>query len=327
METFPLLCWADASAASMAPAVPSGPNPTALILLLASGAYGLAVFLVVRAALSLLGGATQERARDLKSYEENRLFLLRKRNAVFRNAEALVREFARRCRGSERLSQIRSALPLAERNQHWQPEEYLAVIQVESLLCGAGLGLFFWLVAGPVAGLIAGVFVFYLFGIIRLNALRETAASAKESIKKDLPFAVDIMSLIQGSGDPLDESVEIIAREAAGTPMGDLFSGVEAQMNENRPLEDALMDVAEQVQDEDFLEVASLLKESRKSGAELLQMLRNLSDQVRLKRQQWGEKVAAQAQVKIIFPGMIIMIGCMMVIIFPFLLQAIYRTN
>ncbi len=321
MEMYPVLCWAESSMTS------ASPNPAAIFLLLASLAYGLAVFLVVRALLSLLGGAARERTRDLKSYEENRLFLLRKYSFVFRNAEALVREFAHYCRGSARLEQVRSALPLAERNQHWQPEEYLGVIHVESFLCGAGLGIFFWLVAGPGVGVIAGFIVYHLFGIIRLNALRETAAQARESIKKDLPFAVDVMSLIQGSGDPLDESVEIIARETEGTPMGDLFGAVEAQMNENRPLEDALMDVAVQVQDDDFLEVASLLKESRKSGAELLQMLRNLSDQVRLKRQQWGEKVAAQAQVKIIFPGMIIMVGCMMVIIFPFLLQAIYRTH
>jgi hypothetical protein len=44
---------------------------------------------------------------------------------------------------------------------------------------------------------------------------------------------------------------------------------------------------------------------------------------MRLKRSQRGEKAAAEAEVSIIFPGMVLMIGCLLIVVAPFVLPAI----
>jgi hypothetical protein len=46
---------------------------------------------------------------------------------------------------------------------------------------------------------------------------------------------------------------------------------------------------------------------------------------MRIKRSQWGEKAAAEAEVQIVFPGMLIMIACLIVIIAPILLPAVFN--
>ena len=44
---------------------------------------------------------------------------------------------------------------------------------------------------------------------------------------------------------------------------------------------------------------------------------------MRIKRSQRGEKAAAEAQVNIVFPGMIVMIACLLVVIAPILLPPV----
>jgi hypothetical protein len=48
--------------------------------------------------------------------------------------------------------------------------------------------------------------------------------------------------------------------------------------------------------------------------------MRNQADQMRLKRSQWGEKAAAEAQVQMTFPAMIVMLACMLLVLGPFVL-------
>ncbi|MBY0526876.1 MAG: hypothetical protein K2R98_26015 [Gemmataceae bacterium] len=46
-----------------------------------------------------------------------------------------------------------------------------------------------------------------------------------------------------------------------------------------------------------------------------------------LKQSQWVEKETAEAQVMIVFPGMVIMLACLLVIIAPFVLGAVYNSR
>jgi hypothetical protein len=46
---------------------------------------------------------------------------------------------------------------------------------------------------------------------------------------------------------------------------------------------------------------------------------------MRLKRSQWAEKAAAHAQVKIVFPGVLVMVACLLVVMAPIMLPAILQ--
>jgi hypothetical protein len=45
---------------------------------------------------------------------------------------------------------------------------------------------------------------------------------------------------------------------------------------------------------------------------------------MRRKRSQWAEKLTQEAQVTLVFPAMIIMVGCLILVAAPFLLTGLY---
>ena len=58
-------------------------------------------------------------------------------------------------------------------------------------------------------------------------------------------------------------------------------------------------------------------------GTPLSAILREQAEQMRLKRSQRGEKAAAEAEVNIVFPGMVLMIACLLIVIAPIILPAV----
>jgi tight adherence protein C len=46
---------------------------------------------------------------------------------------------------------------------------------------------------------------------------------------------------------------------------------------------------------------------------------------MRLRRAQWGEKAAAEAEVQIVFPGMLVMLACLIVVVAPMVLPAAFN--
>ena len=62
-------------------------------------------------------------------------------------------------------------------------------------------------------------------------------------------------------------------------------------------------------------------------GTPLSAILRDQAEQMRLKRSQRGEKAAAEAQVNIVFPGMVVMIACLLVVIAPIVLPQCSRCS
>jgi tight adherence protein C len=81
------------------------------------------------------------------------------------------------------------------------------------------------------------------------------------------------------------------------------------------------------VNEETVSELVFAINKSDELGTPIAQTLAELADQMRLKRQQWGEKVAGEAQVKIMFPGILIMLACIIVILAPILLAALFELS
>ena len=77
------------------------------------------------------------------------------------------------------------------------------------------------------------------------------------------------------------------------------------------------------MEDSDIAEFVFAIIKGEELGTPLSTILREQANQMRLKRSQWGEKAAAEAEVQIVFPGMITMVACLLVIIAPILLPAV----
>jgi len=48
---------------------------------------------------------------------------------------------------------------------------------------------------------------------------------------------------------------------------------------------------------------------------------------MRQKRSQWAEKASEEAQVMLVFPAVLIMIGCLVIVAAPFVLNAMFSAD
>jgi Flp pilus assembly protein TadB len=294
------------------------------LLTVSSLLFGLSVLIGVTVILSMAKLDTGKTEEETYNYTNMRQQELRKADSLFRFTERFVLELTPYCLHSAKTKIIRKAIPHMKTRLPWLPEEYLAFLYVQGLFVGVGLGIFFWCAVHPIAGIVVGFFIGHSFVELLAKSLMDEAKNRRSKIVSLLPFAVDLMSLTRGAGATFPESIEVVATECSGTPLGDEFMEVLQQTVHGRTEKQVFDDLAERVGDQDFHELAFMLNKANELGTPVTEALTELSEQMRLKRQQRGEKASGEAQVKIMFPGTIIMIACIIVIIAPFILQAIY---
>jgi tight adherence protein C len=138
-----------------------------------------------------------------------------------------------------------------------------------------------------------------------------------------LPFAVDQIALMMQAGAEFEGSLQTVVRDNADHPLGAEMGEVLRQVSLGRPRGQALEDLRRRLDDKDVSELVFAINKGQELGTPLSVILREQADQMRLKRSQWGERAAQEAQVQMVFPGMLVMVACLIVIIAPILLPAI----
>src|SRR5262249_12942364 len=150
------------------------------------------------------------------------------------------------------------------------------------------------------------------------------AVRRRKRVLERLPFALDLMALMMEAGGNFPECLAAAVQENANHPLGEEFGEVLREINLGRTRKEALEGLKERLRDDDVSELVFALVKGDELGTPLAQTLRTQATQMLLKRSQTVEKEAAEAQVMIVFPGMVIMVACLLIIIAPFLLQAVY---
>ena len=87
----------------------------------------------------------------------------------------------------------------------------------------------------------------------------------------------------------------------------------------------ALDHMSKRLRDQDIDELVFAINTGEEMGTPLSDILRLQADTLRLKRAQWQEAAAGRAQVQIVFPGMLLMLTCLAIVLAPFLLPAMVK--
>jgi len=298
------------------------------LLLAASGLLALSVFITVAILLKLPCGCDFREQDQLYDYEQLRYGKLREESTTFRLAEPLVREFTNLNQHSSRIVSVQEMLNMSDHPLPWTPAEYLGVRQTEAFLVSIPIGIFAWNLPylHPIAGVVFGVLAFMGYYYLQLNDLSTISQKRKFQIRTRLPFVIDMMALTRSAGASFNQSLEIAAKESKDHPAGDELSEVLRQLNLGRTQHQALTEFADRMRDEDISDIVFAINKAEELGTPIADALSEMADQMRLKKIQWGEKASAEAQVKMSFPGLLIMLACLLVIIAPFILQAAMGT-
>lgn len=257
------------------------------------------------------------------SFEGQRRQTLREHDAAYRWFEPLIDDLAARAAAwnPARLDKIRHDLTAADERLPWQPEEVIAVKLLESVMASlvcAGLGGY---LAGVPGAIGLGVIGAWGWQELRIKQIGDRARARMHALKKRLPYAVDLMALMMEAGATFLESVRTVVRENQRHPLGEELGKVLRELELGRTRREALEAFEARIADDDVSELTFAIIKGEEFGTPLSHIFRSQADQMRLKRSQWAEKAAADAQVKIVFPGMIVMTACLLIILAPFLLS------
>ena len=127
---------------------------------------------------------------------------------------------------------------------------------------------------------------------------------------------------MESGGTDILEAVRTAALENEGHPLGRRLNRL--VMTESRGIEfsEALREWSNNYKDEDLIEFAFAIRTSIERGTPLEITLRALSEQFQQRRLQRLERAAEECKVHITWPGMLVLLACLLIVAAPFVLAA-----
>jgi tight adherence protein C len=242
---------------------------------------------------------------ELPVQDENDPILLRRRTISYRLDRLGKRILGSRATGGP---SVQVKLNLAGNPGHITPAAFeairygaAAVMVALPLLLGLLLGL---PVTGLIAALVGGVVGFWLPVIV----LNQMATARRTAIERNLPDAVDLLTLAVEAGLSLDAGMADITGRFHNA-LGDEFSKVLREVRLGRPRMAALEDMGRRSGVAELHNLIQAITQSEQMGIGISRSLRVQAGELRRSRRSFAQERAAQASLRMIFP----MVGC----IFP----------
>lgn len=263
---------------------------------------------------------------DAHPFERQRREELRAGNAIYRWFEPVIDEiggFFRKYPPTS-LDELAHNLVVSREKLPWKPEEFLATKYLEAVVSGFTLFAILWLAGWYKSAVVLGATVMFTYALLMPKTIRDRAKRRLTRIRNRLPFAVDLIALTMEAGGGFQECLATaVAENGKDHPLTEEFAEVLRQISLGRPRNETLQALDDRLGDDDVAEMVFAINKGEELGTPLSAILREQAEQMRLKRSQRGEKAAAEAQVNIVFPGMVVMIACLLVVIAPILLPPV----
>jgi len=263
---------------------------------------------------------------DRHPFELQRRDELRAGNAIYRWFEPIIEEMGTffRKHPPTSLDDLQHNLIVSREKLPWRPEEFLATKWLEAILSGVVLFSILWLAGWYTSAVVLGGTVTVVYAVLMPKTIRDRAKRRLARVRNRLPFAVDLIALTMEAGGGFQECLATaVAENGRDHPLTDEFAEVLRQISLGRPRNEALQALQDRLLDDDVSEMVFAINKGEELGTPLSAILREQAEQMRIKRSQRGEKAAAEAQVNIVFPGMVVMIACLLVVIAPILLPPV----
>ena len=245
------------------------------------------------AVLEAMSSAPKELTKDLdKPFGER----------VMEPTRAAALSIGRRFTGADSAERIRHKLDLAGNPPGWTVDRVVAG-KVIGLVVGVVLGFLLAMVTGQAATirilLVAGA---ALVGYFTPSMyLYQKAHDRSHQMGRDLPDAIDLLTISVESGLGFDAAMQQVAKNTEG-PLSDEFSRMLREMQIGQGRSAALRAMSERTNVPEIRSFVSAMVQADAFGIPIAQVLRVQSSEIRVKRRQHAEEKAQQVPVKITIP-------------------------
>jgi tight adherence protein C len=266
------------------------------------------------AVLEAMGQAPKELGRDLDRPFSDR---------VIEPLRARALTVGRRLSGSDSAERIRRRLDGAGNPPGWTVDRVVSG-KVLCAVLGLVVGLVVALLLGAafaagtlitLAGLVLGFFTPDLY-------LYQRTYDRCERLRRELPDAIDLMTISVEAGLGFDAAVQQVATKTEG-PLADEFTRMLREMQLGQGRAEALRGLADRCNVDDVRTFVSAMVQADGFGIPIAQVLRVQSGEMRIKRRQRAETRAQQVPVKITVPLIFFILPCLFIpVLGPGLLNA-----
>jgi len=294
------------------------------LLVAASLAIGAAVALVARWVMALLW--IEELPQGLQwRYDISRMNELRRLDGLYRVFQPVIQFLAgfNRRVFRESLPEVHRQIQAAGLPRFWLAEEYLGRCELVALLLSPLFVYVFLQVAGP-PGVIPGLGLTVLAAWFLRHRLAVRAEERLRAIKRRMPFLLDLLTLLMEAGATFLHALAQAVSEFEGHPVAEEFGRVLTDMNLGKTRAEAFLAMRDRLNDDEITSIIGSILQGEHLGTPLAQIFRTQADVLRLKRTQRAETIAGEAGVKMLLPGVLVMVAAVLIILGPFLLNYLY---
>ncbi|HBE70829.1 MAG TPA: hypothetical protein DDW52_22005 [Planctomycetaceae bacterium] len=268
---------------------------------------------------------TSNRAASGDRYELARLASIRRSSAVYRWFEPLILELGGWLGYSDKDDEggLAHALRHSGSMTDWYANEFKATKIVEGALVALAIGVFISITGYYVLAICFAIGVLIGYPILAVRAVHAQREKHARIVRGRLPMLVDQLALMIQAGGNFEQSLRTVVAENPTHPLCKELAVTLGEIDAGLTRKEALLGFRSRFPDADIGELVYAINKGEELGTPMSTILSDQAEQMRLKRIQWGEKATAEAEVQIVFPGMLIMIACLIVIIAPILLPAV----
>ncbi len=182
--------------------------------------------------------------------------------------------------------------------------------------------------AGPVLGLACGSLirtntVFWaltlaaVFYLVPDMWLKTRVKKRRDRIRKSIPDALDLLVICVEAGLGLDQAMLRVGQELiiSHPDIHQEFMQVNLEQLAGKPRLEAWKSAAERTQIPEFFLFVSMLTQADRFGTPIVRALSRFGDEIRLKRRQRAEEMAAKNKIKILFPLVLFIFPCIFIVL------------
>jgi tight adherence protein C len=220
----------------------------------------------------------------------------------------------RRFTPTDQTDHIRHRLELAGNPPGWDVDRVVA-FKVLGLFAGIVLGLLLGVLIGGLLPALAATIGLALLGAYLPNIiLYQTAYNRSDQIRKDLPDALDLLTISVEAGLAFDAALSQVARNTTG-PLADEFFRVLQEMQIGMGRTDAMRALGERTDVDELQGFVTAMVQADAFGIPIANVLRVQAKEMRVKRSQRAEEQAQKVPVKILFPLIFCILPCLFIVV------------
>src|SRR5271163_1655650 len=183
-------------------------------------------------------------------------------------------------------------------------------------------------ILGPLLGLVCGSLIHTntVFWALSLAAVlyllpdmwrKRRIKKRRERIRRSLPDALDLLVICVEAGLGLDQAMLRVGQELiiSHPDIHQEFMQVNLEQLAGKPRLEAWKSAAERTQIPEFSLFVSMLVQADRFGTPIVRALSRFGDEIRLKRKQRAEEMAAKSKIKILFPLVLFIFPCIFIVL------------